>query len=139
MRMSLSGRLVDELGSSRDAMDAFNDAVAGELKKVVEEDFEKRAVGGVGADGRKWKALSPNYLAYKIANNFYTTIGRKTGGMRKHFLVWADDDGVVATFEETEHCYKFDNIRPLLPDHLPDSWEKRLSKAGETALDKFFK
>jgi hypothetical protein len=134
MRVTFTTKgLMESLGASRrkvqKAREAFDVAVATELKRLAEEDFDKRSRGASGATGRKWKRLAPSTVQKKGS----TIIGIDQGDLVNSLKVTVNNRGISATYA-APHAGYFDEERPLLPSSLPMTWERKLEEAGKKAV-----
>ncbi len=126
-------QLMETTGLSRRKVqrsrERFDQAVREELAKLAQEEFDRKAVGGRGFGGRRWKPLEPSTIQRKG----HETIGIDTGEMVTSLDTSVNNRGIRVGYR-AEHSEHFDEKRPLLPAELPKSWEKRLVKAGVKAL-----
>lgn len=109
-------------------------AVGQELKKCVQEEFDKLSKRGSGADGRRWDDIKPETKQRKRSS----LIGVQSGHMKNSLTTMANNRGVRVEYAASYAKY-FDAHRKLIPDKLPRTWENRLEKVAQKVVDRKFR
>lgn len=97
------------------------------------EAFNVKAAGGTGSDGIRWRPLSARYVRQRKVGS---VIGVRSGELRdpRGDLLDVDRDSVRVGFADP-HAEFFDEVRPLLPDRLPDAWYREANQFLQARLD----
>lgn len=108
----------------------IDQAIGQELKKCVQEEFDKLSRRGSGADGRKWFDITPETKQRKGSS----LIGVRTGHLKNSLTTAVNNRGVRVEYVASYAQY-FDEHRKLMPDKLPLTWENRLSKVAQKIVN----
>ena len=109
------------------------------LLRFAQQDYTTKSGGGTGTDGITWKKLAPSTLA---ARGGRTEIGLQSGLQRASLGLGRSDPGGVTVGYGRSYSPFFDDVRPLLPDRLPQPWlealEQRVMEWGTKIVDGAF-
>lgn len=126
----LVDRAVGELRKRRSDLRRRNAVL---LRRLVLDDFDLKSGGGRGVTGR-WRPISEETIRRKGSKR----IGIEHGDLRASLVVRSEGDLAWSAEFTSEHAAFFDATRPLLPDGLPDVWDRQISESivrwGEDVL-----
>ncbi len=124
--------------------------------------FQEKSRGGTGSDGIKWAPLKPATIARKNRRGKRNAKRKTTKGGKKRPGAGSSQIGVdtglmrasgqpgyagntqvgstsVTVGYAMEYSHWFDETRKLLPEKMPDAWQKALDDSAQRFIDKHLK